>query len=74
MSCNRWLAPENESPKNLTEMPNFSSIIPYAFLGRGLNTMYDLPNVGNPPKQYGMSLRKNQRKTRKQKRQNPHKY
>jgi len=32
------------------------------------------PERGTSPKEYGMALRKNQRKTRKQKRQNPHKY
>ena len=38
------------------------------------NRVIEVPNRGTSPKEYGMALRENQRKTRKQKRQNPHKY
>ncbi len=50
---------------------SFSDILPYTLLES--NTI-KVKDPGTPPDVYGRSLKFNQRKTRKQKRQNPHKY
>lgn len=50
-----------------------NTIIPLAAtiaMSNGMGSAgYYFPNSGNPPKQFGMSYKKNQKKLRKQKRQ-----
>ena len=54
-------------------MKSLSSFMPYVLSDIGYAPMTYFPDNGTSPKEYGMALRKNQRKARKQKRQNPHK-